>query len=222
MTTLVRGVWLGVVVGIIFMSFFFGRRKAMYVLSALSVLIGISAAVPILRGRLMAAADNFSYDDSRVKIWRANFAMFEEHPFIGVGQNQNEVIIGDYYKKLGIENGQIGHAHDTYIQFLSGTGGLGLLCYLSFILYFLAISVRLLWLIPERFEWHRALILGAIGAQVFLHVGGLTEPSFKHAEVKHMFLFILAIVATLYCRYRGEHSLLIRRPPNERPGTHGI
>lgn len=222
-TTLVRGVWLGVVVGILFMSFFSGRRKAIYVISSLMIFLGIlGATVPSVRGRLMAAADNFSYDDSRVKIWRANIEIFKDHPFIGVGQNQNEIVIGDYYKKLGIENGQIGHAHNTYLQFLSGTGALGLLCYLLFILYFMAISIQLLWLIPERFEWHRSLVLAAIGAQVFLHVGGITEPSFKHAEVKHMFLFILAIVATLYCKYRGEHSLLIRRPANERPGTHGI
>jgi hypothetical protein len=84
------------------------------------------------------------------------------------------------------------------------------------------ISHRLLRMIPERFEWHRALVLGAIGAQVFLHVGGLTEPSFKHAEVKHMFLFILALVATIYCKYRNEHTLLIRRPANEGPGYHGV
>ena len=222
-TTLVRGVWLGVIVGIIFMSLFSGRKKAVVVLGLFfAFLLAIGLSVPTVRGRLMSAAVNFSYDDARVKIWRANIEMFKEHPLIGVGQNQNEVVIDEYFKKMGIENGQIGHAHNTYLQFLSGTGALGFICYMFFILYFLMISIRLLKMIPERFEWHRALVLGAIGAQVFLHIGGLTEPSFKHAEVKHMFLFILAIVATLYCKYQNEHTLLIRRPANEGPGKHGI
>lgn len=222
-TTLVRGVWLGVIVGLIFMSFFSGRKKAIFLMSGMLIFLGaIGFGVPSIRDRVLAAADNFSYDDARVKIWRANIAMFKDHPLIGVGQNQNEVIIGDYYKKLGIENGQIGHAHDTYLQFLSGTGALGFLCYMLFIIYFLWISIRLLQMIPERFEWHRSLVLGSIGAQMFLHIGGLTEPSFKHAEVKHMFLFILAIVATLYCKYKNEHTLLIRRRASEGPGDHGI
>ncbi len=222
-TTLVRGVWLGVIVGIIFMSFYSGRKKAIAIICGLLIFLGIvGAGVPTVRARLLAAANNFSYDDSRVKIWRANIEIFKDHPLIGVGNNQNEFVIGDYFKKLGIENGQLGHAHNTYFQFLSGTGAIGFSCYMFFILYFLWISIRLLRMIPERFEWHRALVLGAIGAQVFLHVGGLTEPSFKHAEVKHMFLFILAVVATLYCKYRDEHTLLIRRPANERPGSHGI
>jgi len=222
-TTLVRGVWIGVIAGFIFMSFFSGRRKGVWVATGIVLFtLAIGFAVPSIRGRAAAAANNFSLDDSRVQIWRANILMFKEHPWIGVGQNQNEVIIADYYKKLGIEGGQIGHAHNTYLQFLSGTGGLGLLTYLFFIGYFLWISARLMHLIPERYEWHRALILGSLGAQMFLHVGGLTEPSFKHAEVKHMFLFLLAIVATLYCKYRNEQGWLIRRPPNEGPGSHGI
>lgn len=222
-TTMVRGVWLGVIAGVLVMSLYVGRRKGIAILVILiGTLLIIGLGVQSVRHRIEVAAKNFSFDDSRVKIWRANLEMFKDHPVIGVGNNQNEVIIGEYYTKLNITDGQIGHAHNTYLQFLSGTGALGFLCYMFFIIYFLVISHRLLQMIPERNEWHRALILGAIGAQVFLHVGGLTEPSFKHAEVKHMFLFLLAIVATIYCKYRNEHMLLIRRPANEGPGRHGI
>jgi putative inorganic carbon (HCO3(-)) transporter len=222
-TTLVRGVWLGVIAGIIVMCLYAGRRKGFAIFTFMMIVVlGIGFGVESVRHRAEVAVNNFSMDDSRIKIWRANIAMFKDHPILGVGNNQNEAIVGDYFTKLNITDGQIGHAHNTYLQFLSGTGILGLLCYMIFIIYFLVISHRLLRMIPERFEWHRALVLGAIGAQVFLHVGGLTEPSFKHAEVKHMFLFILALVATIYCKYRNEHTLLIRRPANEGPGYHGV
>lgn len=222
-TTLTRGVWLACIAGLMAMGLLLGKRVALMITIGLSLLVGgVIQFVPAVQTRVLAMIQNFSMDDSRVQIWRANWLMFKEHPWLGVGLNQNEYIIEDYFQKLQIIDGQQGHAHNIYLQFLSGTGIFGFACYMLFVLYFFWISIYLWRNIPKQNEWDRVLVLASICAQVFMQVSGLTEPSFKHAEVKHLYLFILSVVSVLYLKYRNEKSLLIRRPSNEGPGYQGV
>ena len=70
-----------------------------------------------------------------------------------------------------------------------------------FILTFLLMTHRL-WLdIPETHFWHRVIVLGALGAQISLHTGGVTQWNFGDAEVNHLFVFVLAMVAFLAEKY---------------------
>ena len=144
-----------------------------------------------------------SSNAGRFKIWKVSWNMFADHPIKGIGLNQNVRLMNDYYFDMGVANGQIGHAHNNVLQFLVGTGVPGALL-------FIALSLTLLWISFRAWKtwpadgdvWLRSLILASLTAQVFFHVGGLTEANFFDGEVRHN--LILAWSAALALSIKGR------------------
>jgi O-antigen ligase len=198
-----RGVWIASVVAIFIIAAYVSKKH----FAALLVILGIIGGVLYTGNQGFQErfesiwADNYTSNTDRKDLWRANFAMFQDHPWIGVGYGQNEEILGQYYKNLDIKNDFGGHAHNNYLQVLSTTGLLGFLCYMFFILSFLLMTHRLWTEVPKTHYWHRVFILGSLGAQISLHAGGVTQWNFGDAEVNHLFIFILAMIAYMSERY---------------------
>ncbi|MBX9769554.1 MAG: O-antigen ligase family protein, partial [Bdellovibrionales bacterium] len=144
---------------------------------------------------------NFFSNVERKNVWKANLQMFYDHPWFGIGLGQNEARLGEYYQRLGVQSEFGGHAHNNYFQYLATTGIIGFACYMIFILTLLLATQRLWSEIPRTHFWHRVIALGALGAQVSMHVGGLTQWNFGDAEVNHMFVFIAAVILYLNERY---------------------
>lgn len=221
--SLTRGAWISLALAFLTMSAFAGGRRFLAALAALPIVgAALWAWVPGVGARAATIVDShFPSNAERFSLWRANWEMFKDHPLVGVGYGMNELNVAPYLARIGAVGLHGGHAHNNYLQFLSGTGAIGLACYLFFSLYFLWISIRTWFLIPRERAWERAAILSAIGAQVAMHVGGLTECNFKDAEVNHQFLLILAVAAAIHQSYVSEHGGLIKRPRNE-PAVSGI
>lgn len=198
-----RGVWIATLASILFMGAYVSR-KALFVILILAAIVGgtLYSSNHGFRERVDSiwANDNTSNND-RKDLWRANVAMFKEHPWIGVGQHQNEIRIQEYFQKLGIENSFGGHAHNTYLNLLSTTGFFGFASFMLFIIGFLLMTHRLWTEVPKSHYWHRVFVLGALGSQISMHAGGLTQWNFGDAEVNHFFIFVLATVGYMFERY---------------------
>ncbi len=198
-----RGVWLATGLSFFIIAAYVSKKHML----ALIVIVGIIGGVLYtgndgFHERFSSIwASKYTSNTDRQDLWRANLAMFQDHPWIGVGYGQNEEILGEYFKKLEIKNEFGGHAHNNYLQMLSTTGLLGTICYLFFILSFLLLTHRLWLEIPKTHYWHRVIVLGALGAQVCMHAGGVTQWNFGDAEVNHLYIFILAMVGYLSERY---------------------
>lgn len=209
-----RGVWIAVLVALPVMSLFAGRKLFF---STLGILV-LSCTLlynfnTYFRERAQTIfQENYFSNEDRRKLWQINVEMFHEHPWLGVGYQQNENLSVEYYKKLGIENGMSGHAHSNYIEWLATTGLLGFVSYMLFILAFILMTARLFSMIPATHYWHRVFALAAMGAQLSFHVGGLSQWNFGDAEVQHQFIFWLALVGYMSHRYYvhivpDDHSL---------------
>ena len=124
-------------------------------------------------------------------------------PILGVGYEYNDVLIAGVYQKLNIIDAPASHAHNTYMQFLSGTGLLGLGCFLVFIFKLMTANLKLI----RQKNFH--LYAGIFGALISILVGGLTECNFKDAEVNHLFIFLGAILSSSYVlKYKKEPKVL--------------
>ncbi|HEX4925893.1 MAG TPA: O-antigen ligase family protein [Bdellovibrionales bacterium] len=198
-----RGVWMATALAFFVLAAYVSKRH----LVAFLVIIGIIGGVLYtgdsgFQERFASMwASNYTSNTDRQDLWRANLAMFQDYPWLGVGYGQNEEILHKYYDKLDIANTFGGHAHNNYLQMLSTTGLLGMICYMLFILSFLLTTHRLWMEVPKTHYWHRVLVLGALGAQVTMHAGGVTQWNFGDAEVNHLFIFILAMIGYLSERY---------------------
>lgn len=209
-----RGVWIATAAAVLFMGAYVSR-KALFGLLILLGVVGVTlySANDGFRQRLESiwSGDSRSNSD-RQDLWRANVEMLGDHPWIGIGWNQNEGLVAKYYERLGITNDFTGHAHNSYLQVLANTGILGFAFYAFFILGFLLMTHRLWSEVPRTHYWHRVIVLAALGAQISLHAGGLTQWNFGDAEVNHFFIFVLALVAYMSEKYGSgvvpdDHSL---------------
>ncbi|CAN5542946.1 hypothetical protein BH10BDE1_BH10BDE1_36030 [soil metagenome] len=194
-----RGAWIAIAAAVAIMVLFLGRKIAISVYSgSVALLVGAFFASEEFRQRLASVVSTTDLSNvQRIDIWKANIAMFKDHPIFGVGYGFNEDLITAYYEKLGITQEFGGHAHNNYLQFLSGTGILGFAAYTAFTGIFLWMSIKLLRTVKKGTATY-GLVLGALGAQVALLVGGLTECNFKDAEVNHQFMFICALVMLIW------------------------
>lgn len=208
--SLIRGVWISGTVATLVMLWLW-RRRAFYRGAIALAIAGLLAfaTLPPFRVRVSSIFSTQNIENrDRITLWTANWEIFKDHPIVGIGYTENERRIEEYYSRMGVVKGFHGHAHNVYLQFLSGTGLLGLLCYLYIVGYFLLLSYRLWKETPEEKSWEKALLLGALGAQLSLHIGALTQNNFSDTEVNHNFIFILAMVSAISASRRKETSAI--------------
>ena len=199
--TFSRGVWISSAVALVFLLWHLWR-KSLLVLPFVSVGVLAFALVlsPVLRERVFSIADSKHESNSaRVDLWRANWLMFKTHPIVGVGyENNGPPVVDDYYRELGITSSFKSHAHNSYLNFLSGTGLPGFLFFLCFI----GGGLYLTWKNVARYRDTDLyyVIVASLGAQIVLHVGGITEYNFGDAEVQYQYLAYVALNVALGAR----------------------
>lgn len=211
LTTFTRGAWIAVAAAALVMAWVAAPRLASYIaIGGTAVAAALALTFETVRTRLFQIVDpNHFSNNERLFLWRANWEMFKDYPILGLGYSENENRAGEYVARLGKPDAFTGHAHNNYLQFLSGTGLSGLLTYLFIIGFMIWITYRLWKHLPESALWPRAIALGALGAQVLLHVGGLTECNFKAGATNHNFMMVWALaIAFSYRQLRHKDPSL--------------
>ena len=190
--SLTRGAWIAYVISSLLLVLL-TRPKLAWVVPAGALVVGGLAflADPALRFRIMSIGDmNMSSNIARLGLWKSYWAMFLDQPFIGVGLGHGKELLSEYLPKVGhVDNGFRSHAHNNFIHILGSMGGLGLLSFVGFCGYFIWLNVALVRRKASLPPWSRGLALGILGAQVYFHIGGLTEASFIDGEVNHQLIF---------------------------------
>lgn len=197
--TFTRGIWLGLALAVLIMSFLVNRFLAVIFLLVGSLFtFTLYQAWPAFQLRIDQSLSAQGYDSERLWIWRANWQIFKDHPLFGVGYGQNRSLAPEYYEKIGAPVGTlVSHAHNQYLHIASGTGIVGLLVYLLILFLFLALSLRCWAQSSEKYLFKRGLCLGLIGAQITFLVGGLTEANFESSKVRYVLIFTWALVVWL-------------------------
>jgi O-antigen ligase len=187
-----RGAWIGVAAGIAVTALVAIRRYWHIVVPAMPVavlvaLVGLTLLAPdTLTDRVGSIAEEARpFDASSIPItpenfavvermahWQAGWRMFEDHPMTGVGAGNYNANYPDYYVRETFVTSQ-GHAHNFYIHMLAENGIVGLAIYLTLILSFLLVALRVAIATRDRLTW--ALALGALGTMTAVYVHNLFE-----------------------------------------------
>lgn len=193
-----RGSWIAIFFGLVTVSFLKKWRLGLsFIVFASFAGVLLAGIFPPFGERVGSIFDfSFSSNLSRLYIWKAHFEIFKDYRWFGSGMNYNPYLLESYYDRLQVPTTyqQIGHAHNTYLQWLAGTGIVGFLAYMSFIVSALYLSIKEYFLTLQSHIFVRTLLLGSIGGQVAFHFGGLTECNFRDAEVKSFFIMLIALV----------------------------
>jgi O-antigen ligase len=115
--------------------------------------------------------ENFAVVE-RMAHWQAGWHMFEDHPVTGVGIGNFNARYPDYYVRETFRVSQ-GHAHNFYIHMLAENGLIGLAIYLTLILSFAFVALRVALASPDPLS--KALALGAFGTMTAVYVHNTFE-----------------------------------------------
>lgn len=198
-STFTRGVWIAMVISHLAIAFLAARRLAIGFFATTAAVAAVAFTfVEPLRWRLQTVIDpNYYSNSERVFLWLINWEMFKDYPILGIGYQENENRAREYATRLGHPDAFTGHAHNNYLQMLSGTGAVGLVLYLFIIGFMLVLTLKVWRAIPENQWWPRALVLGSLGAQLTLHIGGFTECNFKAGATSHNLMMTWAVIAAM-------------------------
>jgi O-antigen ligase len=190
-----RGAWLAALVTVFL---FLAVKKRKLVVPAVAVcvalffiLINSSEAFRWKFNSLLAGGGDNS-TNIRFHLWRAYWHMWLDHPLFGVGIFDGDRLLPGYFAKFAIPETFTSHAHNNFLNWLAGTGVFGFAFYTAVV----GIFLKKAWALRKRTEWGWPLLL----AQVFFHLGGMTECNFIDGELTHFVVFIWAMILALETR----------------------
>lgn len=197
-TCLSRGAWLAGAAAMLIVFFQVRKKWALGALMSLALVAGTLAATnSTIRDRFKTLTTVSKNESNRLRtvLWQANWEIFKDHPVVGVGLAQNKKYLLKYYEDMGMTGETIvSHAHNNYLEILAGTGALGFLFYLGFCLFFIFKSWQLYRRLPEDQLFFKSLCQGIFAAQIFFHIGGLTQCNFTDGEVTHLLVFLWGVL----------------------------
>ena len=159
--------------------------------------VAVLAGPQHLRERALTMTDP---DDVTVKeriyMWRSGFAMWREHPWLGVGPGGVKREYRNYALAEALMK-RTGHLHNSALQILVETGVAGLLAWLWLWTAFYMEAVRLLRRLPAAAIRERALVAGSIAAITGFLVAGMSEHNFGDSEVVMLAWMIMALPFTV-------------------------
>jgi O-antigen ligase len=191
--TMTRGVWVGVAVAVSF-TFLVWYRKIFWKFAiAGAVLVAIALGVSHkLYDRVFAKTDIEARSNyERFSLWKANWMIVEDHPIFGIGYSQNSKELRPYFDKMGLPPDQLeSHAHNQFLQFWSGSGTVGLICFIAFLFLLLQ---------PIASAGSKAkgevqsILIGLFCAILSFVIAGVTEANFSIAKNRFLFLLFAGI-----------------------------
>jgi O-antigen ligase len=206
--TLTRSAWLGAAVVAVLA---FGRVKTSWgaiTLVVFLVLTGIGwySGSPFSDRLSSDVSVNEESIEIRQELWEANWRMFQDSPYLGIGPGQNLSRLEEYYQEAEVEYGIIDRAHNNILEHLAGQGLFVAGFYLIFSGYFLwaayCVSVR-----QDADRFVRSIGAGSLCAQVYFHILGLVDSNFFDQEVKNIVVWDLGT------------DLLLRIAAREKPAA---
>jgi len=208
--SMTRGAWLSAFFSV-FIVLAFRKFKLAFILLTIGLvtLIALSKTNTSYGLRIRTIGNmNYSSNLSRLIIWKSHLQLFRDNPSFGIGLNRNYIEVEPYMTKLagGTKYFQLSHAHNTVIQLLAGVGFIGLIAFLAFFTKLFIINIRLVLLNKNSASLLSIFTLGALGAHISMTIGGLTEATFKDAEIKLLFIFLMALVLAFNTRRKKNNT----------------
>ncbi len=208
-----RAFFVALPVGLLAQAIFSKSKKPFLVIIASILVVSFVAykSNRTLRSKVTMTVSNIQKagDPYRYNLWKAHFLMFKDHKITGSGYYvaTDPKFIEPYYKKLNIEEKDaykgLTHAHNNYLDILSGTGLIGFISFILFIFMLLKyiFSARRM-AIKNWLEYEELLSLGLIGVMACLLTNMMIDTSLQMIKVCYNFMFITGIAIYLHNKLR--------------------
>ena len=201
--TLTRSAWVGIAITTVFALVRVKKRWGVLALLGLVLLAGLSLYSGSIFGDRLSTdvTVNTKSIEIRQELWAANWQMFLDAPYFGVGPGQNLIQLGNLYAAAGVEHGVIDRAHNNVLEHLAGQGIFVTGLYLIFSGYFLWAAYSLSTSLNVA-AFMRAIGTGSLLAQMYFHILGLVDSNFFDQEVKNSVVWLWALTAAVFNQHK--------------------
>ena len=183
---------------------FWGGRRAALALAGLAG-AGLVALIPLSRNPRFANLFSTSSGTGffRVNVWRSAWAMFTDHPVLGVGlDNFLYAYRGKYILPEAWQEPNLPHAHNIFLDALTRTGLLGFAALIVMLVSFFALARNTLRRITDPDL--RALAIGLIASMVNFLAHGLVDTGYWFVDLAFVFMMTLGLLAGI-SRFNAGH-----------------
>ena len=150
----------------------------------------------------------------RLEVWKASSEILKDYP-MGIGFSNAMAIYPEYYKELGIVQGdhKLFHAHNEFFEVLLGTGVIGFAIYMTLSVGFLFLT----WGLVRHYQrendrWREGLAMASFCVQVFISACAMTDQIPTPTRIFLVVCWIVALVLWREKTLEGETAWLeIRR-----------
>jgi O-antigen ligase len=187
--TLLRQVWLGFFVAIIFL--FFIKKRVLILVPFVTVGLVLLFGPHAIGDRLKSITDfNQHSNQERIMLWHAGWDIFNDYPLTGCGFNCL-YIVEDQYSNHPILK-KYHHVHNNILQIVVDTGIIGLCAWIFiWVAYFIQLRRQYQKKGPDAPE--RWVVLASSASVIAFLISGMFENSFYDSEIIILLYFIMAL-----------------------------
>lgn len=197
--TFSRMLWIALPVGLLLWAVLvLPRRYAVGAVITVVLAAMASTQIPAIQQRISAKMGI----GTRYSLWETNFEMFKENPVFGVGWLTGGDRLRAYYESQKRNEWFISHAHNNFLESLTGVGVVGTLAWIALIL----VIFLLQWRGFGAHAWG-ALAKGLFCAWFVFQLNGLTQVNFWTGKSLHQSALMMALTfVCLHVKRSGEKS----------------
>jgi O-antigen ligase len=196
--TLTRQAWLGLLVGVISLVFFW-KKKYLLLLPPLIIILFLISPNSTKTRIIETVSPTISIKDwslaSRINLWQFGWKVFKDYPLTGCGFRCVDLIHNQYIDPFPQYHGSVSHLkgmHNNFIQIAVDTGILGLTAWLGiWACFFRLIYYKAKNLTSDSSD--RWIIFGSTATALAFLTGGIFEVNFYDSEVAMLLYFIMAL-----------------------------
>ena len=136
----------------------------------------------------------------RVNVWRSAWAMFTDHPVLGVGlDNFLYAYRGKYILPEAWEEPNLPHAHNVFLDFLTRLGVLGFAALAAMLVSFFIVGADCIRETTRQANRGlRALTIGLVASMVNMLAHGMVDTGYWFVDLAFVFTMTLGLMAAIH------------------------
>ena len=148
-------------------------------------------------------------NQDRILMWKTGISAIKDHFWLGIGYNNNSVVMPKYRKRIIESTGHRFHnkeaigVHNIYLQTWVNYGFFGMLGYLGILVIFFLQTTRAI-LRTNNFTFENSILWAGISGVCGFMVAGLFENNFRDGEVQAMLLILMGLCFNQIQKLKGR------------------
>jgi len=190
-----RGVWLGLIAGLIFMAILRSKKLVFFVLTGIIVCSTVLFILPSskISQRIRGSIKSTRPVGDRIYFLEGGLRIIRDYPITGVGWEGFRKVYPRYKPAEGRESGC--NAHNNFLDVTVDSGLLGLGIFLWLLITIYKVSFYILKELQDGY--FKGIAWGFLGSFTAFLIAGLSQYNFGDSEVVMLFYFLLGMVMVI-------------------------